>query len=230
MKNMTFKKFILTLLIIIMTLISVCFSGLLKRTEASAESKVAYNYLINFIKHNPDRTAGTEGGKNAANFIANYFVNLGLEKSGERFLSEVKYVDSNSKVITDYNVVGIKKGTSSHGKKVIIGAHYDNYTSTVYTEKGQGVYDNGTGGAAMLAIIDRIKNMDFEFDIEFVAFAAEEEGLYGSKEYLSALSDDEKNNILLYINLDSGAGGDYTYIYADEVGREQVRLSKMFII
>lgn len=190
-----------------------------KNDFALAEDLTAYNYLVNFLENCPEREAGSEGCKSASDYLSSRFIDLGLQKKGDSYKQEVKYIGEDGTVITDYNVIGIKKGTENNGHKVIIGAHYDNYTYEGYEEKSEGAYDNGTGVAALLAIADKIKNISFDFDIEFVFYAAEELGLYGSNEYLKSLSEQEKSGILLSVNLDSVAGGDYTYIYADEVER-----------
>ena len=119
------------------------------------------------------------------------------------------------KIETAYNVVYKKESASD--KKVVIGAHYDNVFDVKYNNIAlcsDGTYNNGVGVATLLELAKVLANKTFDFDIEFVAFGAEEFGWYGSGHYLNNQTD--KDNIVLMINFDRNAIGDYVYMYSSE--------------
>jgi len=90
-------------------------------------------------------------------------------KSGERELT---------------NVVAHIPGTSSDS--VTIGAHYD---SRPFEGSAPGAEDNGSGVAALLAIAKALKSSEIKpkKTVYLVAFAGEEPGMLGSKNFASAL-------------------------------------------
>ncbi|MCU9810199.1 M28 family metallopeptidase [Paraclostridium sp. AKS46] len=83
-------------------------------------------------------------------------------------------------------------------------AHYDTTKDTI------GVIDNATGVAALLEIGRILKDYELPFNIEIIFFSAEEYGMYGSKFFVSKLTDEEKSKTIGVINLDmigeKGAG------------------------
>lgn len=76
---------------------------------------------------------------------------------------------------------------------IVIGAHYDK------VQGGYGVADNWSGIVLLDALIDQYVNQNLEFSIEFVAFAAEEPGMIGSKAYLKH----NQRDISAMLNLDT---------------------------
>ena len=60
---------------------------------------------------------------------------------------------------------------------VVVGAHYDKF-------QYWGVADNWSGIVLLDALMNRYREETPNYSIEFVAFAAEEEGLYGAKAYI----------------------------------------------
>lgn len=103
-----------------------------------------------------------------------------------------------------YNVIAKLEGFSSPNSIYIIGAHYDSIIGNdgAYST-APGANDNASGVAATLEIARILKQQGFtpKSTIEFVAFAAEEFGLYGSKDY--ALKASQKSqDIKLMLNND----------------------------
>lgn len=76
---------------------------------------------------------------------------------------------------------------------VVIGAHYDK------VQPGWGVADNWSGVVVLDALARKFQNETPELTLEFVAFAAEEPGMFGSKAYL----EQTERNIVGMINLDT---------------------------
>lgn len=102
-----------------------------------------------------------------------------------------------------FNVVATLHGNSSDSVSVI-GAHYDNIVSTgdPFTVV-PGANDNASGVAAALEIARLIKKFRFKprYTIHFVAFAAEELGLYGSSDYAGKAAA-RGDNMMMMINHD----------------------------
>ena len=104
---------------------------------------------------------------------------------------------------TAYNLIAIKKGTSPQPKMLIVGAHYD----------GTGTGDNGSGIALALTTAQKLFAVETEYTVVFVFFTAEELGLYGSEAYAQNMTQEEIDNTLYMINIDSVVCGDYCYLY-----------------
>ena len=104
---------------------------------------------------------------------------------------------------TAYNLIAIKKGTSPRPKTLIVGAHYD----------GTGTGDNGSGIALALTTAQKLFAVETEYTVVFVFFTAEELGLYGSEAYAQNMTQEEIDNTLYMINIDSVVCGDYCYLY-----------------
>ena len=99
------------------------------------------------------------------------------------------------------NIIVTKQGKSD--KTIIVGAHYD----------GDGSGDNGSSVALAITTAQHLFDVETEYTIKFVFFTAEEYGLYGSKAYVDAMTEEEIENTLYMINMDSLVCGDYCYLY-----------------
>ena len=138
--------------------------------------------------------------------------NIGLmmvsKSTGEYLLSEVVNGESRIQLITDvqnqgketiYVPCGIIEGESE--ELIIFGAHHD----TVYN--GQGAVDN-TAGAATVQEIARQFGLILESEgkpehtIWFCTWGGEEEGLWGSREWVQKHKANLNENLRIYINLD----------------------------
>lgn len=88
------------------------------------------------------------------------------------------------------NVVGMVDNKSD--KTVVVGAHYDHLGMTGYKEDGNylaynGADDNASGTAVLLELARWVANNEsLKYNYIFVAFAAEEKGLFGSKAFANA--------------------------------------------
>jgi Zn-dependent M28 family amino/carboxypeptidase len=91
---------------------------------------------------------------------------------------------------------------------VMVGAHLD----SVYA--GPGIHDNGSGSAALLEVAENMSKVQVENKVRFAWWGAEEFGLLGSDHYVYTLSDEERENIALYLNFDMIASPNYVrFIY-----------------
>ena len=124
-------------------------------------------------------------------------------KNGEK-LEVNLMIDAMVKDSTSQNVIGIYKSSNNpDGKKVIIGAHYDGVNTPAAN-------DNASGTALILEIARIIaeQKVELPFDLEFIAFGAEEVGLVGSDYYAYEMTQDEKRNTLFMLNYDMVGVGD----------------------
>jgi hypothetical protein len=103
-----------------------------------------------------------------------------------------------------YNVIASLEGTTFPDSVCIVGAHYDNNLKTGDPFSiAPGANDNASGVAAALELARVLKKNNFSprNTIEFIAFAAEELGLYGSKAY-AALANERSKKIKMMLNND----------------------------
>jgi Zn-dependent M28 family amino/carboxypeptidase len=116
-------------------------------------------------------------------------------------------VDASMAQSTAANVVAIKPGGP---RSIVIGGHFDTVAA------GPGANDNGSGTATTLEIARVMAQAQTPFTLRFVAFDAEEIGLYGSAHYVAALSDAERQSIVAMVNLDMVGVGTETRVGGTE--------------
>jgi Zn-dependent M28 family amino/carboxypeptidase len=79
---------------------------------------------------------------------------------------------------------------------VMVGAHLDS------VQEGPGINDNGSGTAALLEVAENMRAVNPRNTVRFALWGAEESGLLGSEHYVANLSEEEANDIKLYLNFD----------------------------
>ena len=80
---------------------------------------------------------------------------------------------------------------------VVVGAQLDSVFA------GPGINNNGSGAAAILEVALQMKRVTPVNKVRFIWFGAEEDGLRGSDYYVNNLTDEELNNIMLYLNFNT---------------------------
>lgn len=180
----------------------------------------AYGLLTYIQSEYPGRIAGTEKEKETALFILSVLLNGGYseeEISVKQFsipdsvpsmAEPITLFDGGEKTNSSQNIEVIKRGESE--KTIVVGAHYDSAGT-------HGVDDNGSGLSVVLENALRMYNTQTHYTIRYVFFGAEEVGIWGSKAYVDSLSEKEKENLVLMINVDSILAGDYLYIYGGHI-------------
>jgi carboxypeptidase Q len=100
-----------------------------------------------------------------------------------------------------YNTVAEIRGSEKPDEMVILGAHLDSW------DLGTGSTDNGTGSIAVLEAARALTKLHLEpkRTIRFVLFSGEEQGLYGSEEYVKA-HQSELEKISAVLVHDTGTG------------------------
>jgi Zn-dependent M28 family amino/carboxypeptidase len=91
---------------------------------------------------------------------------------------------------------------------IMVGAHLDSVIA------GPGIQDNGSGSAAILEVALQMKKVKPRNKLRFAWWGAEESGLVGSTYYVNNLSEEELNQIALYLNYDMiGSPNHVFFIY-----------------
>jgi len=85
------------------------------------------------------------------------------------------------------NIVATLPGNGSNPGAVLLVAHYDSRPIDAYdgSSRAPGANDNGSGVAAMLEIARLLSTQEWNMDVVFVAFAAEEQGTHGSLHFIT---------------------------------------------
>lgn len=178
------------------------------------------------------RGAGTSYERQAAELLAAYFKEIGLEPWPEypSYLQEfsigtvtsfkeegrTRFRTIGSPVNQSQNVIGYLPGQDPEGKWIVFGAHYDGQgeiDGTVYPSAN----DNLSGIMALTALAKSLAaEPRINYTLCFVAFGAEEPGLLGAQHLVSNLPV-PKEQIQAVINLDTiGKTCDTLLIYTTE--------------
>lgn len=169
------------------------------------------------------REAGTPDEAKAANYIADYFRDFGLEPAGDdrTFFQEftintallnnphASEDDTTGEKRLSKNVAGLLQGTGDSDEFIIIGAHYDHlgYGEFGSLYRGEvkrihnGADDNASGTTGLLELAQYFSENRPSTDILFLAFSGEEMGLLGSAHYANNPTVD-LDNALAMINMD----------------------------
>lgn len=117
----------------------------------------------------------------AVELVKNKVKNIRLEVSQKEYDGE------------SHNVVAELPGRRD--EFIVLSAHYDS------TSLSHGAYDNMSGCAGLLGIMEQLKGKELNYGLRFVFCGSEERGLLGSKAYVKEHKE-ELDKIVLNINLD----------------------------
>jgi len=107
-----------------------------------------------------------------------------------------------------YNIIGTLEGELDGAGYYIISAHYDAIASRTedwngMTDPAPGADDNASGVAAVLECARALASVPLDFDLKFIFFSGEEQGVKGSDYFVENLPDTYPEGPLLgVINLD----------------------------
>ncbi len=108
----------------------------------------------------------------------------------------------------DHNVIAELPGRNTDNV-VMAGAHLDSVI------EGPGINDNGSGSSAILETALMMANSEPQNTIRFGWWAAEEQGLVGSADYVAGLPQEERDRIALYMNYDMVGSPNYVQMVYD---------------
>lgn len=110
--------------------------------------------------------------------------------------------------ITQYNVIAESRWGDPENV-VMAGAHLDS------VQRGPGINDNGSGSAAILEVAEQMSKVRPVNKVRFAWWGAEESGLIGSRAYVADLSQDEIDDIALYLNFDMVGSPNHVFFIYD---------------
>ncbi|WP_445166771.1 M28 family peptidase [Mycolicibacterium sp. Dal123E01] len=117
--------------------------------------------------------------------------------------------DARVEQVKSRNVIAQTKTGSTHDV-VMVGAHLDS------VKEGPGINDNGTGVATILeTALQMGPSPQVENAVRFGFWGGEEEGLFGSNDYVSSLDVEALKDIALYLNFDMMASPNTCYFTSD---------------
>jgi Zn-dependent M28 family amino/carboxypeptidase len=171
-----------------------------------------YKYVISTLAHDSmeGRLPGTVHEKKAAAFIENEFRKTKcVPVKKKQYVFPFDYRNPDSTLVHSAGNVLAKIETKSN-KCIVISAHYDHigwgqhHSNDPFAKKiHNGADDNASGVAMLLSLAGWYSSHrdSLNFDIVFAAFSAEEDGLFGAKEFLKSGIIDT-STIICNINLD----------------------------
>lgn len=195
-------------------------------SDKTSHHKATYGkiaaYQIRYIAtHFPGRMAGSPAELLAAEYINQQFKQMGYQSNLRNFHARYLYTSDNGEqhwnTLDATSVIAAKAGVEK--KQIIIMTHFDTYTPQSDKDLAnnlggltlQGVDDNASGVGVMLELAEHLKNISTLYSVRFIALSAEEIGSLGAKNYLQRMSEQEKENTLLVINVESLIIGDRLY-------------------
>lgn len=194
MKN---KYFIRRLFVIVLIIAGIGYA-FAQNTPLQHNMKQHIMYLASDTLHG--RRTGTDDERRAAAYIIEQFKKYGISNAkgnfqNDKYLQAFEYnphIDTVREHINGNNVVAYINNHAA--STIIIGAHYDHLgwgdsTHSLYVGPPaihHGADDNASGVAAMIEMARLLKNGGLKSNnYVFIAFSGEEEGLYGSKWYVT---------------------------------------------
>ncbi|NIY48580.1 aminopeptidase [Cedecea colo] len=169
----------------------------------------------------PGRMTGSPAEMLAADYLQQQFALYGYQSDIRRFNTRYLYTTKDGHQ-NWHNVSGSQVIAAREGKvpqQIIIMAHLDTYTPLTDNDVNdnlggltlQGVDDNASGLGVMLELAQRLKAVPTRYGLRFIATSGEEIGSLGAENILQRMSEKEKKNTLLVINLDNLITGDKLY-------------------
>ncbi|MBO4457403.1 MAG: M28 family peptidase [Butyrivibrio sp.] len=157
-------------------------------------------YIGTHLKDRGSRTPDSNEHDKAADWIVSELKAAGYDD--DRIVEQEAEVERRNTTYKVRNIILTVPG-EDESKQIIAGAHYD----------GDGVGDNCSGTALLLANAVGLKNKKPHYTVKYIFFDAEEVGLIGSTYYAENMTNEEVNKTIYMINLDALAFGDYANVY-----------------
>jgi Zn-dependent M28 family amino/carboxypeptidase len=150
--------------------------------------------LIKLVSY-PTRFSTSTHYTNAANWVRGQ-------------LDAMNYITQSQSIMvndsTSQNIIADKPGTGNGNRNIIIvTAHLDSINHPDGPlSNAPGADDNGSGSAGLLQIARVFRGYSNLHDLRFIFFGGEEQGLFGSHQYVASLPTSEKSRIRAVINMD----------------------------
>lgn len=186
-------------------------------TPVTAENASEYDFTdkaleyLEYIGTNLKNRCFDGSGKSNKHEEAQDWIVGELKKAGYDD-GQIKLEDFDASGITDAkgkNIILTVEGADP-SKQIIAGAHYD----------GDGLGDNGSGTALLLANAVGLQGVQPHYTVKYIFFDGEEDGCLGSEYNAGQMSEEEIDSTVYMINLDALVFGDYCNIYGGAYGEE----------
>lgn len=212
-RSLTMKCFKSRYLPVLVISLAAFIAGCQKEPEMTRDELVSYmagkvssdnlESSVRWLENMGTRFALAENRRDVAVKIRNRFISLGYDGASLDSFYLEKTIQDVTYTTWQYNVIATVEGTEDDSIS-IAGAHYDSYATSVNPfTTAPGANDNASGMAAVFEIarIVRGSRLRPKHTITFVAFAAEELGLQGSR-YQAEKSAANGDKIIMMINHD----------------------------
>jgi len=103
---------------------------------------------------------------------------------------------------TTRNLIADSSGDGEDRELVLVTAHLDSVNNQGAAAAAPGADDNASGSAGVLAIGRALAGRSSRHDLRLILFGGEEQGLFGSRHYVSGLDADERSRISAVVNMD----------------------------
>ena len=103
---------------------------------------------------------------------------------------------------TTRNLIADRTGNGEERELVLVTAHLDSVNTQGPGAAAPGADDNASGSAGVLAIGQAMAGRSTRHDLRLILFGGEEQGLFGSRHYVSGLDAVERARISAVINMD----------------------------
>ena len=103
---------------------------------------------------------------------------------------------------TTRNLIADRPGEGADREVVLVTAHLDSVNTRGAAAAAPGADDNASGSAGVLAIGRALADRSRRHDLRLILFGGEEQGLFGSRHYVSGLDAAERARISAVVNMD----------------------------
>jgi len=165
------------------------------QANIGAVSQVTYSSYLSSLVNFLTRHSLSSQFTSAATWSADQLQSLGYQ---------VELLPIDVGRASSYNIVADRPGSESGTRKlVLITAHLDSINVRGGTAApAPGADDNASGAAGVLEIARVLAEHSAKHDLRLILFGGEEQGLYGSRQYVSGLQENERTRICAVINMD----------------------------
>lgn len=163
-----------------------------------------------------NRASGSRGYEMSVDYVARVLREAGYDVSTPSY--DVSSGRGGLAAVGSLRNVIAQTRTGDPDQVVMAGAHLDSVRT------GPGINDNGSGVAALLEIAEGLGGSpDVRNSVRFAFWGSEEDDLQGSTGYLRGLSTEDRDAIMLYLNLDMVASTNGGYFVQGGQGRRAWR-------
>jgi Zn-dependent M28 family amino/carboxypeptidase len=180
---------------------------LIEKAQAAAEAGAAAVIIAN----NADEksfSGGMSAGDDSKIPVLSVSKSVGSQLKSQPGDATV-LIDSSIDKVKTHNVIAQTK-TGDTDDVVVVGGHLDSVRA------GPGINDNGSGVAAILETALQMGNSpSISHAVRFAFWSGEEEGLFGSLDYVRSLGEEGLKDVALYLNFDMLGSPNPCYFTSD---------------